>query len=79
MALKSIFTGRNNAALSESTATPIIIVKITILNISAFTIDAKGFSGSRFEMASGIFSSPKESSVSSVEVVIISLCSDSDC
>ena len=66
MALRSSFTGRSKAFSSDSTATPIMIVKITILNISPLTIDARGFSGSRLEMASGIVSIPKDSSALSL-------------
>ena len=79
MALKRSFTGRSKEFSSDSTATPIMIVKITILNISPLTIDAKGFSGSKFDMVSGMVSRPKESSGLSVGTAVISLCSSRAC
>ena len=79
MALKRSFTGRSKESSSDSTATPIMIVKITILNISPLTIDAKGFSGSKFDMASGIFSKPNDNPVFSEFTDGKSLCSVSAC
>ena len=60
---KSSFTGLSKSSGSDNTATPIIMVKITMLNISPLTIEANGFSGSRSVMAFGISFIPNDSSV----------------